>query len=188
MRLLKLLDDTPVVPGDIRPAYEGGAQARQILNDAEDDLRDWRPDTLEEDTRDEEVKLVQKTSRDAAGYQSQGDNRLTQKTSRDTGYQPQKTSLDAGYQSQGDSMFTQPAGRLERSSYDDKDVDYVHEDAVAARPVVQGQGVSNYDEHMSGGRDAGAETGDTTRGERPPSSEGGSSLPQVAKRFLGIGS
>jgi hypothetical protein len=49
MRLLKLLDDTPVVPGDVRPAYEGGAQARQILNDAEDDLRDWRPDTYEED-------------------------------------------------------------------------------------------------------------------------------------------
>ncbi|OIW34447.1 hypothetical protein CONLIGDRAFT_5189 [Coniochaeta ligniaria NRRL 30616] len=48
MRLLKLLDDTPVVPGDIRPAYEGGAQARQILNDAEDDLRDWRPDNVEE--------------------------------------------------------------------------------------------------------------------------------------------
>ncbi|KAH8905078.1 hypothetical protein BR93DRAFT_869527, partial [Coniochaeta sp. PMI_546] len=44
MRLLKLLDDTPVVPGDVRPAYEGGAQARQILNDAEDDLRDWRPE------------------------------------------------------------------------------------------------------------------------------------------------
>ena len=44
MRLLKLLDDTPVVPGDVRPAYEGGAQARQILNDAEDDLRDWQPE------------------------------------------------------------------------------------------------------------------------------------------------
>ncbi|RKU45239.1 hypothetical protein DL546_002814 [Coniochaeta pulveracea] len=49
MRLLKLLDDTPVVPGDVRPAYEGGAQARQILNDAEDDLRDWRPDIYEDD-------------------------------------------------------------------------------------------------------------------------------------------
>lgn len=44
-RLLSLLDTTPVVPGDMRPAYEHGAQARQILNDAEDDLRDWRPDT-----------------------------------------------------------------------------------------------------------------------------------------------
>jgi len=33
-----------MVPGDQRPAYEHGSQARQILNDAEDDLRDWRPE------------------------------------------------------------------------------------------------------------------------------------------------
>jgi len=33
-----------VVPGDARPAYSYGAQARQILNDAEDDLRDWQPE------------------------------------------------------------------------------------------------------------------------------------------------
>lgn len=43
-RLLNLLDDKPVVPGDVRSAFEHGNQARQILNDAEDDLRDWRPD------------------------------------------------------------------------------------------------------------------------------------------------
>ena len=42
-RLLNLLDDTPVVPGDTRPAFEHAAQARQILNDAEEDLRDWQP-------------------------------------------------------------------------------------------------------------------------------------------------
>ncbi|KAK4458002.1 Eisosome component PIL1/LSP1 [Cladorrhinum samala] len=42
LRLLQLLDDTPVVPGDVRPAYSNASQARQILNDAEDDLRDWR--------------------------------------------------------------------------------------------------------------------------------------------------
>lgn len=46
-RLLRLLDDTPVVPGDSRPPYNSTAQARQILNDAEDDLRDWRPETAE---------------------------------------------------------------------------------------------------------------------------------------------
>jgi len=33
-----------VVPGDERPAYAHAAQARQILNDAEDDLREWRPE------------------------------------------------------------------------------------------------------------------------------------------------
>ena len=42
LRLLQALDDTPVVPGDVRTSYEGAAQTRQILNDAEDDLRDWR--------------------------------------------------------------------------------------------------------------------------------------------------
>lgn len=34
-----------MVPGDTRASYEHGAQARQILNDAEDDLRDWQPET-----------------------------------------------------------------------------------------------------------------------------------------------
>ncbi|KAL0939075.1 sphingolipid long chain base-responsive protein LSP1 [Colletotrichum truncatum] len=43
-RLLQLLDDTPVVPGDMHPTYHHAQQARQILNDAEDDLRDWQPD------------------------------------------------------------------------------------------------------------------------------------------------
>ncbi|KAK4105899.1 hypothetical protein N658DRAFT_137142 [Parathielavia hyrcaniae] len=42
LRLLQLLDDTPVVPGDVRQPYAHASQARQILNDAEDDLRDWR--------------------------------------------------------------------------------------------------------------------------------------------------
>ena len=42
-RLLNLLDDSPVVPGDTRAAFEHGNQARQILNDAEDDLREWQP-------------------------------------------------------------------------------------------------------------------------------------------------
>ena len=42
-RLLNLLDDTPVVPGDTRPAFDNGAQGRQILNDAEEDLREWTP-------------------------------------------------------------------------------------------------------------------------------------------------
>ncbi|KAG9232339.1 putative sphingolipid long chain base-responsive protein LSP1 [Amylocarpus encephaloides] len=43
-RLLNLLDDTPVIPGDVRPAYEHSGQARQVLNDAEDDLREWAHD------------------------------------------------------------------------------------------------------------------------------------------------
>ena len=42
-RLLNLVDDTPVVPGDTRPSFQHAHQARQILNDAEEDLRDWTP-------------------------------------------------------------------------------------------------------------------------------------------------
>ncbi|KAI0515202.1 Eisosome component PIL1-domain-containing protein [Xylaria bambusicola] len=40
-RLLTLLDDTPVTPGDARREYEHGGAARQVLNDAEDDLKSW---------------------------------------------------------------------------------------------------------------------------------------------------
>lgn len=33
-----------MVPGEMHRPYHHGAQARQILNDAEDDLKDWRLD------------------------------------------------------------------------------------------------------------------------------------------------
>ncbi|KAK4240784.1 hypothetical protein C8A03DRAFT_12889 [Achaetomium macrosporum] len=46
LRLLQLLDDTPVVPGDVRPRWAHASQARQVLNDAEDDLREWRLDAV----------------------------------------------------------------------------------------------------------------------------------------------
>ena len=42
-RLLNLLDDTPVVPGEERPAFAQEAAAREILNDAEQALRSWTP-------------------------------------------------------------------------------------------------------------------------------------------------
>ena len=44
-RLVNLLDDTPVVPGDRREPYSNSQseQARQILTDAENDLRSWQP-------------------------------------------------------------------------------------------------------------------------------------------------
>ena len=45
-RLLNLLDDTPVVPGDARPPFEHASAARQVLNEAEEELREWAP-TLE---------------------------------------------------------------------------------------------------------------------------------------------
>ncbi|RFU77930.1 sphingolipid long chain base-responsive lsp1 [Trichoderma arundinaceum] len=43
-RLLELLDDSAVSPGDTRVPYENGAQARQVLNDAEDNLKEWQPE------------------------------------------------------------------------------------------------------------------------------------------------
>lgn len=43
-RLIHLLDDSPIVPGEQPLPYTHGAQARQILNDAEDDMRDWNFD------------------------------------------------------------------------------------------------------------------------------------------------
>lgn len=43
-RLINLLDDSPIVPGEQPPPYLHGAQARQVLNDAEDDLREWQLD------------------------------------------------------------------------------------------------------------------------------------------------
>ncbi|KAI9767431.1 MAG: hypothetical protein M1840_005660 [Geoglossum simile] len=42
-RLLNLLDDTPVIPGEARPIFDGEKAARDILNDAEEELRDWQP-------------------------------------------------------------------------------------------------------------------------------------------------
>lgn len=42
-RLLNLLDDKPLVPGETRSRYENADAARRVLNDAERDLRDWQP-------------------------------------------------------------------------------------------------------------------------------------------------
>lgn len=42
-RILTMLDDTPVVPGDAHQTYERTEEARQVLNDAEDDLKAWQP-------------------------------------------------------------------------------------------------------------------------------------------------
>lgn len=40
-RLLNYIDDSPVVPGDARAGYEHESEARQVLEDAEADLRAW---------------------------------------------------------------------------------------------------------------------------------------------------
>lgn len=42
-RLLHLIDESPLVPGDARKPYEYVDVARDILTDAENDLRGWKP-------------------------------------------------------------------------------------------------------------------------------------------------
>lgn len=42
-RLLNYLDDTPVVPGDVRQPFAHGVEARQVLTDAESELQNWQP-------------------------------------------------------------------------------------------------------------------------------------------------
>ncbi|KAI9046128.1 Eisosome component PIL1/LSP1 family protein [Aspergillus affinis] len=40
-RLLNYIDDTPVVPGDVRKDYDRAAEAKMVLEDAEKDLLSW---------------------------------------------------------------------------------------------------------------------------------------------------
>jgi len=42
-RLLNYLDDTPVVPGDVRQSFAHVNDARQVLSDAEQELQLWQP-------------------------------------------------------------------------------------------------------------------------------------------------
>ena len=43
--LLNLIDDTPVTPGEARPAYDGYDMSKQIIVDCENALSDWTLDT-----------------------------------------------------------------------------------------------------------------------------------------------
>lgn len=42
-RLIELLDDTPIVPGEERVPFADGDEAREVLNDAESGLKHWTP-------------------------------------------------------------------------------------------------------------------------------------------------
>lgn len=42
-RLVNMLDDTPIVPGEERQAFARTDEAREVLNDAEASLRGWSP-------------------------------------------------------------------------------------------------------------------------------------------------
>jgi hypothetical protein len=59
-RVLALLDDTPIVPGEAHHRFGGAEQARNILLEAEEDLRAWKPG-LDEDggTRNEGIDRLE---------------------------------------------------------------------------------------------------------------------------------
>lgn len=42
-RLINMLDDTPIVPGEERQGFEHAEEAKEILNDAENELKSWSP-------------------------------------------------------------------------------------------------------------------------------------------------
>lgn len=45
-KLLDLLDDSPIIPGDARIAYESEKEAKDLLLEAEEALQSWRPGQL----------------------------------------------------------------------------------------------------------------------------------------------
>ncbi|KAK6594396.1 Sphingolipid long chain base-responsive protein LSP1 [Botrytis cinerea] len=94
-RLLNLLDDTPIVPGNIRPVFEHTEQARQILNDAEDDLRDWQFDAEEVQSHVQNVEGSIVGTEDGyrnEGVQSEiGDSRISSGQQNPGSYAPSVT-------------------------------------------------------------------------------------------------
>lgn len=72
-RLVSLLDDTPIVPGDTVRPYEQGIAARDILNDAETDLRAWEASIfpISSSAKDMGQNLIPKSPPSAAAPSSQ---------------------------------------------------------------------------------------------------------------------
>lgn len=130
-RLLALLEDTPMVPGETRPAYEHGPQARQVLNDAEDDLRDWRPEEqeLRQPVREGSADEVRKDVGDEAGESS---------TLRDAPRHSRESGRAHGRHSHGSGDGHEHHGHENGSG---------HEDSHAADKVVQDE----YPNYMSFG-------------------------------------
>ena len=81
-RLVNLLDDTPVVPGDVRQPFAHAEEARQILADAEQDLQMWQPN----------LEPVHTTAAGMGTNLMPGDNVTTQTASSEAGtFEPSVT-------------------------------------------------------------------------------------------------
>lgn len=65
--LLELLDDTPVTPGETRPAYDGYEASKQIIIDAENALATW---TLDQATVKPTLS-IRRTSQHDDGYEDE---------------------------------------------------------------------------------------------------------------------
>ncbi|CZR68881.1 related to meiotic expression up-regulated protein 14 [Phialocephala subalpina] len=107
-RLLNLIDDTPVIPGDMRAPYEYTQQARQILNDAEDDLRDWRPELEDVPSHAQLENNLMPSS--ASQHRQTADGSVTDDTTiqHDHSAGQQEEPLDQSRISSGTSVTTGP--------------------------------------------------------------------------------
>ncbi|KAG4302365.1 hypothetical protein PCK1_001347 [Pneumocystis canis] len=63
-KLLDLLDDSPVIPGDIPIAYESEKEAKDLLLEAEEALQSWRPGQLYEKEHSSNRNLVSQQTYD----------------------------------------------------------------------------------------------------------------------------
>ena len=109
-RLLSLIDDTPVVPGDVRAPFEYGAQARQVMNDAEDDLKDWQ---LELDDLSQIDSTGAQHQKGGEGSFEGGDPAAARKNAE---VQRTESTVDGSRISSGTSIVTGPADQAYTSS------------------------------------------------------------------------
>lgn len=81
--LLDLIDDTPVTPGEARPAYDSYDISKQIIVDCENALSDWTLDTASVKSRLSVRRPKIRTSRrvEATGDLSQQDKPLERESS-----------------------------------------------------------------------------------------------------------
>jgi uncharacterized protein involved in type VI secretion and phage assembly len=84
--LLELIDDTPVTPGEARPAYDSYDVSKQIIIDAENALSEWTLDTASVRSKlsvrkPKAKRAVQRGTAAAGGDLSQQDKPLERDTS-----------------------------------------------------------------------------------------------------------
>lgn len=101
-RVLNILDDTPIVPGDTHPTYEGTESARQILNEAEEDLRSWQPNVEPIHTQahglGSNAMPVSQTERDISAMDDQS---VVHETGDAPGDEPTGVTLEGPYRGSG---------------------------------------------------------------------------------------